>query len=320
MSVSVIVSNFNGAQFLPKLIATLESQVGVDMEIIIVDRESTDGSAEILSLHSNLKILSEPPSSGLVSGYSVGAREATHENLFFCNEDMWFEPDCLQHLEQAIDMEQGIAASDPWQWTYDGEKWIHGGVRFCPSGWDVNSPYPFRTVLNTVDLPSGTTIPYACAGACLINRKVYEEIGGWDTSFFLDDEDTDLFLRAWQQNWKCVTIPDAKVYHAVGASHANTVKKEPVKTRRYVSTYSNKSIIAFKYFDFPSVLLGILGWGLRFGNNIVKRRFRCVWLDIRVLWELLGRTPSALSFRSKNRVHNKNRSGQEFFLNPLFNQ
>jgi hypothetical protein len=58
-------------------------------------------------------------------------------------------------------------------------------------------------------------VPFACGGAFLIHRDVYAEIGGWDTSFFLDFEDVDLFVRAWQREWHCVTVPEAKVYHAV---------------------------------------------------------------------------------------------------------
>ena len=42
--ISVIVSNFNGARFLPRLLATLRDQREVSAEIIIVDRRSTDDS------------------------------------------------------------------------------------------------------------------------------------------------------------------------------------------------------------------------------------------------------------------------------------
>ena len=88
-TVSVVVSNFNGAKYLPRLLETLRAQRGVAVEIIIVDRNSTDGSAEILAAHPDVKVVQEPPESGLVTGYAVGAAHATSELLFFCNEDMW---------------------------------------------------------------------------------------------------------------------------------------------------------------------------------------------------------------------------------------
>jgi len=39
----------------------------------------------------------------------------------------------------------------------------------------------------------------ACAGAMMVDRSVYDEIGGWDASFFLDYEDVDFCIRAWQR-------------------------------------------------------------------------------------------------------------------------
>jgi len=54
MSVSVIASNFNGERFLPRLLSSLRAQRGVTLEIIVVDRHSTDGSFELLSQESDI--------------------------------------------------------------------------------------------------------------------------------------------------------------------------------------------------------------------------------------------------------------------------
>jgi GT2 family glycosyltransferase len=86
--ISVIVSNFNGLRFLPRLLESLRAQRGVESEIIIVDRLSTDGSGEYLASQPDVRVLSERPETGLVSGYATGATVARGELLFFCNEDM----------------------------------------------------------------------------------------------------------------------------------------------------------------------------------------------------------------------------------------
>src|SRR5262249_51698793 len=140
MSVSVVISNFNGARFLPRLLETLREQRGVALEIIVVDRHSKDDSLQILAAHPEVVVVHEPPETGLVAGYTAGARRARFEHLFFCNEDMWFDPDCLRLLEERIDLGQRIGAADPWQWTYDGVHWIHGGTRFQRRLWAINSP------------------------------------------------------------------------------------------------------------------------------------------------------------------------------------
>src|ERR1700680_504975 len=140
MSISIIVNNFNGMKYLPRALETLRGQQHVKTEIIVVDRESTDGSLAYLSAFPKITLLSEGASSGLVAGYAVGVKVARYDHLFFCNEDMWFDPMCLVRLLQHICLERRHGASDPWQWTYDATAWIHGGVRFRKCVWDPNSP------------------------------------------------------------------------------------------------------------------------------------------------------------------------------------
>lgn len=320
MAVSVIVSNFNGAKFLPQLMDSLFSQRGVKLEVIVVDRNSHDNSLEILGTYPEVVIVHEPPDSGLVAGYTAGANHAKYEHLFFCNEDMWFDDNCIGRLEQRIDLDQRIAAADPWQWSYDGERWLHGGVRFQRRRWEINSPHPRYSLESTVSLVSGTKVPLPCAGAFLIHRNVFQMLGGWDTSFFLDNEDVDLFIRAWQQGWFCVTVPEAKVYHAVGASNCQTLTKtrQQVLRKRYVSGYASEMIIPVKYFSPSVILLGMIGWLVRFANNVFKLRFTKAWLDIVVWKEIFQRLPDSLKFRSSNARWNFTKPGEDFFSQLSF--
>src|SRR5262249_6189666 len=151
-----------------------------------------------------VRVISEPPESGLVSGYAIGAAIARHEHLFFCNEDMWFDPDCFRLLERHIDLPRGIVAADPWGWTLDGSQWIHGGTLFVRRIWNVNNPYPFRGKDFTRQLARGCDVPFPCAAAFMMHRSAYEAVGGWARDFFLDHEDLDLFIRVWQVGWRCV--------------------------------------------------------------------------------------------------------------------
>lgn len=316
MAISVIVSNFNGARFLPKLIESLQAQQNVELEIIVVDRESKDDSLAILQQHPGIKVVSEPPLSGLVSGYARGVREASHEHLFFSNEDMWFDPGCLASLEKQIDLSARVAAADPWQWSYDGKRWIHGVTRFQKSTYDLNGVHPFRKINFVIDGPDGTEIPFACAGAFLIHRQVYDEIGGWDCSFFLDSEDIDLFIRAWQRNWKCVSVPPAKVFHAVGMSNANETgvpTSTKVGRRRYVSNRLGKGVIIWKYFSTSHLWMAFGVFAMAFANNLVKLRFEMASWDLFVLKTFLNRLASLQNFRRDHGKANRSHPGERFF-------
>jgi GT2 family glycosyltransferase len=319
-AVSVIVSNFNGSRYLPRLLDTLLKQREVETQIIVVDRHSTDASAAVLARHPAVQVIREPPESGLVSGYAAGAKHANHALLFFCNEDLYLEENCLSELAAQIDLKRQIGSSDPWQWTYDGERWIHGGMRFRPSPWHIYSPFPFRMHEFTVPLPDGAAIPFGCAGAVMMHATVYHQLGGWDTSFFLDYEDIDLFLRAWQRDWSCVTVPAAHVFHAVGASNEQTIgtRKQSVSRRRYVAHRANVMVIAFKYFSPAIVVLGALNWVATLASNILRLRWWAVRLDFSVLGEVARRLPQVAAFRRSNRAWNRVKPGERFFLDPRF--
>ena len=319
MSVSVIANNFNGERFLPNLLSSLRAQRGVTLEIIVVDRHSTDKSLEILSQQLDITVVHLPPELGLAAGYAAGVLKAACGNLFFCNEDMWFDPDCLHNLEKQISRERRIGIADPWQWDYQGAQVIHMGTQLVRH-WDPRSVLPTWSFEQSPHIPGGELTAMACAGAMMIDRSVYEEIGGWDTSFFLDYEDTDLCIRAWQRGWHCVTVPEARVFHALGMSNANVLPavRTTVGRRRYVSASSNYIIVAAKYFRWRSVLLAVLARIDRFLRNSIKLRFKLAFLDLESLWLSIRRLPQALQFRRSNRLWSSNRPGEGFFLDPAF--
>jgi GT2 family glycosyltransferase len=320
LPVTVVVSNMNGERYLQRLLDTLFAQRGVEVEIIVVDRHSSDASLQILARYPAVRVLHEPPESGLVAGYAAGAKAASNPLLFFCNEDLYLDENCLRELASRIDLDRRIGAADPWQWTYDGATCAHRGTLLRRSPWHIYSPFPFRMYDAAVPLPDGTPIAFGCAGATMVHAAVYAQLGGWDASFFLDYEDVDFYLRAWQRGWKCVTVPSARVFHAVGASNRQVIgrRRQPVSRRRYISHRSNVVVIAFKYFSPAVTVLGVLNWGASLLVNVLLLRWRTVWLDLLVVGDVARRLPEVAAFRRQNRQCNRDRPGERFFLEPQF--
>ena len=302
--ISVIISNFNGAKWLPRLMETLREQRGVSLEIIVVDRNSTDGSAELLAGYPEVKVVSHPPETGLVCGYALGYRSATKDLLFFMNEDMWLEPECLRLVAEGIDLPGKVASAMPVQMTYDMQDLVNSGVWYKSAFWCPNNPYPFASSHSV--LPTATRrTAQTNAGACMIHRVCYEQVGGWDISFFLDFEDTDLCLRLWQRGWHCVVVPSARLGHAVGASNGKALpnSRTTVSQKRYISGGVNKLAIAFKTFPTHLVLAALLGWLDGFLRNVVRCRFRNSLWDCAQLLCVLRLMPSFLAYREQAKLN-----------------
>lgn len=317
--VSVIISNFNGARYLPRLLETLRSQQDVKPELIVVDRNSTDESNAILAQHPEVKVIKHPPETGLACGYAVGAEHATEDFLFFCNEDMWFEPRCLKLLCESIDLAKRIGAVMPVQWTYDLKDIVNAGVWFQKARWNRSNPNPFQASRWHL-VRETTAVSGVNAGACLIHRNAYDETGGWDRSFFLDHEDLDLSVRLWQHEWSCLVIPAAKVGHAVGASNSQNIAegRYTVSRKRYIEGSSNVLAIALKTFTGPMVILPFFALLDRMTRDLLKCRIKLTWWDVLVFAAVMRRLPILLKFRRKNGALNRRRPGQRFFSEPRF--
>lgn len=317
--ISVIISNFNGAKYLPRLIESLRAQQGVHLEIIVVDRNSLDDSHAILARHPEIMVIKHPPETGLVSGYAAGMREAKADLLFFMNEDMWVAPDCFLECVRVLASKPNVAAVMPVQWTYDGTAVVNAGIWFEPCLWNRACPMlQARSKWHLVARPA--RVSYANAGACLVRRDAYVEVGGWDTTFFLDDEDTDLAIRFWQRGWECWVAPEATIGHAVGASNAQQLKAtaRPVSTKRYVSAMSNFLMVALKTFSPQALPRAFLAWLDRLLRDALKGRWKCVGLDFNALGLTVSRLDHARAYRRANQRWNLDRPGQNFFREPVF--
>ncbi|PIR59077.1 MAG: hypothetical protein COU69_01660 [Candidatus Pacebacteria bacterium CG10_big_fil_rev_8_21_14_0_10_56_10] len=64
-----------------------------------------------------------------------------------------------------------------------------------------------------------------CGASCLIKRRVIDEVGFFDESYFMYYEDMDLSFRIWKQGWDIVYCPSSVVYHA----HRATTSQRNVK-------------------------------------------------------------------------------------------
>ena len=167
-----------------------------------------------------------------------------------------------------------------------------------------------------VPLETGAKVPLGCAGAVMLHRNVYTEIGSWDTTFFLDYEDGDISMRLWQHGWECRIEPNALVYHAVGASNHKTINKvhSSVGRKRYVWAISNKLAVILKTFtEFRMVLYPLLLWGHHVLGDLIKCRFENLALDVAAGWLTLRRAPSFYRYRITHRDSNRSRPGQDFF-------
>lgn len=105
MKVSIVTPNYNGARFLEESVRSVHAQAGSGLEIehIVIDGASTDGSLEILQRHrAGIRHLVSEPDRGPASAVNKGLRLATGNVVGWLNADDRYQPGALQRAAATL--------------------------------------------------------------------------------------------------------------------------------------------------------------------------------------------------------------------------
>lgn len=101
--ISVVMPCFNTADFLPKALASLESQTFKPSEIIIVDDGSSDNIKEVVSKNKKLIYVCHSKNRGLSAAKNTGAKYCHGDYIFFAESDAYYFPECLEELVKKLE-------------------------------------------------------------------------------------------------------------------------------------------------------------------------------------------------------------------------
>jgi GT2 family glycosyltransferase len=208
--VSIVVLNLDGAVHLCQLLAGLIERTDYpQLELILVDNGSSDGSLEIVrSVEAPfpISIVANPHNESFSSGCNHGAALANGELLLFLNNDIEpFEPDWLRELASCLHA-QGAGAVASTLLCRDREHkrdFEHGygvqhrGIRFTPGENGRREPVLRGWEDDPLDGELGEEVECdaVAAASLLIARQTYEQIGGFSPGYFYGCEDVDLSLK-----------------------------------------------------------------------------------------------------------------------------
>lgn len=269
-TISTIIVNYNAG---PLLRGCVESLLAcpLDVEIIVVDNASHDGSLDALSVWPQVRIIRNPANVGFAAACNIGAQAASAPFLLFLNPDCVVAPDALTTLLAALQSGERVGMAGGLLVNEDGTE-QGGGRRAVPTPWrsfvrafglqrfaDRWPKLFYDFHLHKQPLPVAPIEVEAISGACmLVKREVVEDVGLWDEGYFLHCEDLDWCMRFRQKGWTILFVPDARIYHAQGACSRSR--------RLFVEWHKHKSMMRFyrKFFrhQYPGVLMGLVTAGV----------------------------------------------------------
>jgi len=258
LEASVIIVNYNGLDDLRACLRSLELDGDGRYEVIVVDNGSTDGSATyVQENYPDIELVENNGNLGFGHGSNLGAGRAQGRYLAFLNPDTVVEPGWLDALVSALKdhPDAGLTTSkivlraDPKRINTCGNQVHCTGLTLCRGIGAPRSDFGTYARVNAVS-----------GAGFAICRNAFGRLGGFDESFFLYMEDTDLSWRARLAGYDCLYVPDSVVRHdyALRFGPRKTYYQE---RNRYVMLLKNlqwRTLLVLV----PALLLGeVVTWG-----------------------------------------------------------
>jgi len=234
IQLSIITVVFNVEHFLADYFISIGRSKNI--EVLIYDAGSTDGSLEIISQFKRRKYpirLFKGKNIGFAAANNFLAKKSTSDYLFILNPDTKLEKNCLKKLLGNNQKNSSILV--PKQLFFNGKILSHG-VATDIFGY----PSPSRQKIYF----------YADGAAIFISKKLFVKLGMFDENYFMFQEDIDFSWRARLLGIPLVII-DASVYHYSGGSlKGGAIKGGQYFTntlRRYLGERNNISNLIKNY-------------------------------------------------------------------------
>lgn len=178
-SVSIITPTYNHAHLLSRAILSVRNQTYEDIEHVIVDDASTDGTAELMTRYDGqVRYIRKGENDGLSETRNVGIRRASADRILFLDADDELKADAVESLVEYLDGEE-FAGVIPSKMKVETD----GSVRYNISR---------ERVVTAEDLREENVL--GGIGGGIFERDALEEVGLFDPEL-RHSEDYDLYLR-----------------------------------------------------------------------------------------------------------------------------
>ncbi|MEC8689137.1 MAG: glycosyltransferase family 2 protein [Candidatus Neomarinimicrobiota bacterium] len=252
--VSVIIPHWNGIDVLSECLDSLGKSNYKNIEIIVVDNASSDGSQDwIRSNHPNIILVQNKSNLGYAEGCNVGAKSSSGEYLIFLNNDTVQNENWIESLVDFLNLNRNVAAVQPKILNYfDRTKFDYAGG--C-GGWIDVLGFPFargRLFLN-LEKDEGQyekirPIFWASGTALMIRKKMFIDLNGFDKTFFAHQEEIDLCWKIHLSGKEVWSVPTSVVFHK------NAVTLPMFSRKKQYLNHRNSLLMMLTNYSLPMTL------------------------------------------------------------------
>jgi GT2 family glycosyltransferase len=309
--IAVAVVSYNTCDVLRACLDSVVSDAA-DVELVVADNGSTDGRLEMVRREfprARLLVDRSNPGYGAAANAAVAACEAAY--VLLLNSDTVLRAGTIAALAAYLDAHPRVGIVGPRLLNPDGSlqrscfPWIGTFRYFFEKSALARTaaripPLRDRLFIRWSSHERARHVPWVLGAALAIRRSAFDQVGGFDPSFFMYGEEVDLAYRLSRTGWQIHFAPVADIVHVGGVSTARlpvamSVQQTLSSLHFYRRHYSPRHVRALTFSLRTAARLRLVRarWGAAVGANSTVRNVRRAELQrqseiVRLAWAAVG--------------------------------
>ena len=262
-SASIIIVNYNTKDLLAQCLNSIYDKTqGIDFEIIVVDNDSHDGSEELIKKDfSEVVFIQSGANIGFGRANNLGIRQAKANYIFLLNSDTILLNNAVRILYDYMVINPKIGVCGGNLYDEKGKPTTSYSQLMPNIFYEIDSVfggiyskiiYSKSMFFNYSDEPMNID-GYISGADMMIRKSVLDEVGLFDSDFFMYYEETELTWRIKEAGYKIASVPDARIIHLEGASEIikeNTLRRMIKSKFLYFEKINKESYSQYSFFIF----------------------------------------------------------------------
>jgi len=262
----IVIVAYNSVEAIGDLLDSIPAAVdGISYGIVVVDNGSTDGTPEMLAARGDCQVI-HSVNTGYAGGINRGVQAGkSADAILILNPDVRLREKSVLPLMAALsETNAGIIVPQVRSPSGTLERSLRrepSPLRAIGLNW-TKVPIFSEYLGNTSDYDMPRTVDWALGAVMLMSRKCYDAVGGWDESFFLYSEETDLCLRARDIGFLTRYEPRSVVVH-IGGGSGRDHRTHTMQIINRVRLYRRRHGVPASWCYFYLAIASELSWLLR---------------------------------------------------------
>jgi N-acetylglucosaminyl-diphospho-decaprenol L-rhamnosyltransferase len=229
MQIAAVVINYKSRDALAECLEALATGPE-EIERVVVDNDSRDGSAEMLAARfPGVRLIANSENLGYSKAVNQGIAATRARFVLLMNPDCVVRPGAVRALADHLLAHPRTGIAGPQLRGRDGEIELSGRSFPTPITFLFNryslltrlfprNPWSRRYLLSDWDRTTEREVDWLSGSCLMARREAIDQVGGMDEQFFMFNEDVDWCRRMKLAGWAVAYVPSAVAVHEIGAS------------------------------------------------------------------------------------------------------